>query len=160
MSRVAIIALSSLLLVGLVGAVTFGFVTNWGKHDDNKLASSSKAVQAICNPTDYKDACFKSMAYVKSDDPKELVKAAFASAKAELTDIASKSTTVKELEKDPKTAQAVKDCKELFQDAIDDFQRSFDKIGKFEFDQVNFFPLCYRFFLLTYNWLLINFCMD
>ncbi|KAL2941085.1 putative pectinesterase/pectinesterase inhibitor 21 [Bienertia sinuspersici] len=137
MSRIAVITLSSLLLVGLVGAVTFGFVTNWGSSDNQKLASTSKAVQAICSPTDYKDACVKSLASEKTDDPKELVKAAFASAKAELNQVASNSTTLKELENNPNTAQAVKDCKELFQDAIDDFQRSFDEIGKFEWDQVN-----------------------
>lgn len=137
MSRVAVITLSSLLLVGLVGSVIFSFVShNWNKPDP-KLANSSKAVQAICDPTDYKDACIKSLAKVKSDDPKELVKGAFASAKVELMEVSNSSTVLKELEKDPKTAEAVKDCKELFQDAIDDFQRSFDEVSKSDWNQVN-----------------------
>uniref|UniRef100_A0A803KNY0 pectinesterase n=1 Tax=Chenopodium quinoa TaxID=63459 RepID=A0A803KNY0_CHEQI len=138
MSRVAVITLSSLLLVGLIASVTFSFVShNWGKNNNQKLAASSKAVQAICNPTDYKDACLKSLATVRTDDPKELIKAAFVSAKAELIDISKNSMVLKELEKDPKTAAAVKDCKELLQDAIDDFQRSFDEISKSDMTQAN-----------------------
>ena len=135
MSRVIIITLSSLLLVGLIGAVTIGFVTNWGK-DEPRLTSTSKAVQAICQPTDYKEACMQSLSTVKTDDPKELVKAAFASAKNELFAIVDNSTVLKELEKDPITAVSVKDCKELFQDAMDDFQRSWDEVGKFDGDKV------------------------
>ncbi|XP_057550748.1 probable pectinesterase/pectinesterase inhibitor 21 [Amaranthus tricolor] len=135
MSRVIIITLSSLLLVGLIGAVTIGFVTNWGK-DEPRLTSTSKAVQAICQPTDYKEACMQSLSTVKTDDPKELVKAAFASAKNELFAIVDNSTVLKELEKDPITAVSVKDCKELFQDAMDDFQRSWDEVGKFDGDKI------------------------
>ncbi|XP_021742600.1 probable pectinesterase/pectinesterase inhibitor 21 [Chenopodium quinoa] len=138
MSRVAVITLSSLVLVGLIASVTFSFVShNWDKNNNQKLAASSKAVQAICNPTDYKDACLKSLATVRTDDPKELIKAAFLSAKAELIDISKNSTVLKELEKDSKTAEAVKDCRELLQDAIDDFQRSFDEISKSDMTQAN-----------------------
>ncbi|KAL9248130.1 hypothetical protein vseg_021488 [Gypsophila vaccaria] len=136
MSRVTVVALSSLLFVGLVVAVTIG-VLNYANTEDAKPSTSTKAVQEMCQPTDYKEACFKSLSRVNSDDPKELVKAAFESTMLEISEVASKSKVLKELEKDPKTAEAVKDCKELFQDAIDDLQRSFTEIGDFDFNKVD-----------------------
>ncbi|KAL0367767.1 UNVERIFIED_CONTAM: putative pectinesterase/pectinesterase inhibitor 28 [Sesamum radiatum] len=40
-------------------------------------AGSTKAVQSICAPTDYKDTCEQSLSHSNATDPKELIKAAF-----------------------------------------------------------------------------------
>ncbi|KAH9614547.1 hypothetical protein KSS87_006923 [Heliosperma pusillum] len=136
MSQASIITLSILLLVGLVAAVAIA-VLNYAANNDKGPTTSAKAVQEMCQPTDYKEACFKSLGKVNSDDPKELVRAAFESTKDEIKEVADKSEVLKELAEDPKTAEAVKDCKELFQDAIDDLQRSFEEIGEFDINKVN-----------------------
>ena len=137
MSRVVVITLASLLLVGLIGAVAFGFVSTWTRSDDGEkkgMEATTKAVQAMCQPTDYKEACFKSLSGVHTDEPKELIRKAFESAKLELANVAQNSTVLKDLERNPATTEAVKNCKELFEDAIDDLQRSFDEIGKMEWN--------------------------
>ncbi|XP_074277546.1 putative pectinesterase/pectinesterase inhibitor 28 [Silene latifolia] len=136
MSQASIITLSILLLVGLVAAVAIA-VLNYAANNDRRPTTSAKAVQEMCQPTDYKEACFKSLGRINSDDPKELVRAAFESTKDEISEVASKSEVLKELAEDPKTAEAVKDCKELFQDSIDDLQRSFEEIGEFDINKVN-----------------------
>ncbi|KAJ8443513.1 hypothetical protein Cgig2_016996 [Carnegiea gigantea] len=137
MSKVVVITLASVVLVGLIAAITMGFVTNWGKQEEDKKAeATTKAVQAICQPTDFKEACFKSLSNVDTDNPKELVRAAFRSAKEELNAVYHNSSVLRELENDPRTADSIKVCRELFVDAMQDLQRSFEGLEEFEWNRV------------------------
>ncbi|GMH07734.1 hypothetical protein Nepgr_009574 [Nepenthes gracilis] len=136
--RVAVIAVSSMLLVAMVVAAIW-VKSDWSlsPKDGSKQAevsTSMKSVQAICQPTDFKETCVKSLsaAAQNSSNPKDLIKAAFEVAAAEINKVAENSTLLKELEKDPKTKTAVDDCKELFGDAVDDLKRSFNEIGRLD----------------------------
>lgn len=130
--RMAVMAISSLLLVAMVVAVTVGSRSNSKK--DGEISASMKAVEAICQPTDFKDTCISSLssAAKNSSDPKDLIKASFEVAMNEINNVANNSTLFKELEKNPETKKATDDCKELFQDAVDDLKRSFNQVGEFQ----------------------------
>lgn len=83
--RVAIIGVSSLLLVAMVVAVTVG--NQNGMEDDiennrkNHVASTVRAVQTICHPAEYKKECEDALTSEAEannvTDPKELIKIAF-----------------------------------------------------------------------------------
>ncbi|GAU29383.1 hypothetical protein TSUD_31900 [Trifolium subterraneum] len=84
--RVAVIGVSSLLLVAMVIAVTVDINQN-GLQDDvesnsrNHVASTMRAVQTVCHPTEYKKECVDALTSEAEagnvTDPKELIKIAF-----------------------------------------------------------------------------------
>ncbi|KAF4393634.1 probable pectinesterase/pectinesterase inhibitor 21 [Cannabis sativa] len=144
--KIAIIGTSTLILVAMVVAVAVGF--NRGETDYQATASpspagsvstTSKAVQAICQPTDYKQTCESTLSKAAGNttDPKELVKVAFDVAVSYIGEAIKKSSTLKELAKDSRTNQALANCDELLNYAIDDLQDSFHRIGPFEMSKLD-----------------------
>jgi pectinesterase len=142
--KIAIIGVSSVLLVAMVAAVAVGVTRNHGssKTDDNAnnggdVSTSNKAIQTLCQPTDYRETCEKTLtsAAGNTSDYKALIKAGFQVAVEELNKAIANSTTLRELAKDSRTNQALENCKELIEYAIDDLQESFDKIGAFEYSK-------------------------
>ncbi|GAB4835784.1 hypothetical protein Ancab_000700 [Ancistrocladus abbreviatus] len=136
--RLAVVGISSMLLVALVVAAA---VEIKGGDSDNagQISTSTQTVQAICQLTDYRQTCESSLssAAKTSSDTKELVKAAFKVAMDEINKVSKNSTLLKELKKDPRTKNAVDDCKELFEDAIQDFNRSINQIGHFDLNNID-----------------------
>ncbi|GAB2287299.1 hypothetical protein Dimus_021681 [Dionaea muscipula] len=134
--RFAIMGISSLLLVAMVVAVSLESRSIHVKKEGGEISASMKAVQAICQPTDFKDTCINSLSSMapNSTDPKDLIKASFEVAINEINNVTTNSPLFKELQKNPETKRAADDCKELFQDAIDDLRRSFHEVGQFDFD--------------------------
>lgn len=139
--KVAIMGASALILVAMVVAVAVG--VNKGKDDDDNnhsgstsgsVSTSSKAVQSICAPTDYRETCESSLSSAagNTSDPKELIKAGFQVAVQHLKLAIQNSTTLKDLAKDSRTNQALSNCEELMDYAIDDLQDSFTKLGAFD----------------------------
>ncbi|KAL0368216.1 UNVERIFIED_CONTAM: putative pectinesterase/pectinesterase inhibitor 28 [Sesamum calycinum] len=98
---------------------------------------STKAVQSICAPTDYKETCESSLSHANSTDPKELIKAAFDFTVKNIGDILTNSPLLKEAAKDNGTKQALEICQEVLDTAIDDLRRSFDKVGEFDVLEAN-----------------------
>ncbi|XP_030474461.2 probable pectinesterase/pectinesterase inhibitor 21 [Syzygium oleosum] len=144
--KVAIAAASALILVvaavAVVAAVTKSSSGSGDAQGETKQVSATmKAIQAMCQPTDYKEACVKSLetAGPNVTDPKELIKAGFNVAMKKISEAAEKSVTLKELAKDPRTSQALENCKELMEYAIDDLQNSFDKLGALDMSKVDEF---------------------
>ncbi|BFG15056.1 putative pectinesterase/pectinesterase inhibitor 28 [Prunus yedoensis var. nudiflora] len=142
--KIAIIAVSSLFLVAMVIAVTVGVTTSRSKgggtkSNDGQTTTSTKAIQAICQPTDYKETCQKSLesAGGNSTEPKELIKAGFKVAMDKLHEVIKNSTTLQELAKDPGANQALENCKELLDYAIGDLAASFDKLGPFDISKID-----------------------
>lgn len=139
--KVTIIGLSAIVLVGVVVAVAVGI--NKGGGDDKgsggggKVSTASKAVNTMCQPCDYKEACAQSLQNANSSDPRELIKVGFEVAVKDMKEAVSNSTTFQEAEKDPRTSDAFGICKDLLNTAIDDLHRSFDKVGKFEMDKMD-----------------------
>ncbi|KAI5650838.1 hypothetical protein M9H77_36843 [Catharanthus roseus] len=145
--KVSIIGISSILLVAaVVGTVTYGVNRNTGAASSGNpseggnggVQTSSKSVQAMCQPTDYKEACENSLAGAKNtSDPKELIKVAFEATEKQIGDAIKNSALLQEAAKDPRTSQALDNCKELLETSIDDLKRSFDKVGTFDVTQMD-----------------------
>lgn len=138
--KVAIMGASALILVAMVVAVAVG-VHKGGSDDDDhsssgSISTSSKAVKQICAPTDYRETCETSLSSVNSTDPKELIKAGFQVAVQHLRVAIENSTTLKELAKDPRANQALSNCEELMDYAIDDIQDSFNRLGAFDISKL------------------------
>lgn len=143
--RIVIISLSSILLVAMVVAVTVGVNLNRLDSSDPKngnkfhqVSDSMKAVESICQPTDYKQDCIKTLHAEagQTTDPKELIQAAFKVAMKRISDGVKKSTVLHELEKDPRAKQALSNCEELLDSAIAELKRSFAEVGEFDLSQV------------------------
>ncbi|CAN0914121.1 Putative pectinesterase/pectinesterase inhibitor 43 [Linum grandiflorum] len=146
--RVAIIGISSILLVAMVIAVTVGVNNNNGGDGGDpagggsNIAASKKAITAICQPADYRDSCEQSLEKSAPNvtDPKELVKIAFTIAQKSIAEAVVKSGALKELDKDPRTHEAIVTCKELMNMSIVELQDCLDKVTEdFDFSRLDNF---------------------
>lgn len=142
--KVAIIGLSSLLLVAMVVAVAVGVSHGHGgpapsNGGSGEISTSTKAIQAICQPTDYKEACVESLSSAAGNitDPKELIKVAFKVTVNQINEAVKNSTVLQELEKDPRSSQALENCHELMEYAIDDLEKSFSQLGEFDITKLD-----------------------
>ncbi|KAJ7977906.1 Pectinesterase [Quillaja saponaria] len=144
--RLTIIGVSSFLLVGMVVAVTVGVNIHQNSNDDAKagnksheVSASVKAIKTICQPTDYKQECVRSLhgAAGNTSDPKELVKVAFEVAMNKIREGAKKSIVLQDLEKEPRAKKALDQCKELMELSIGELKHSFDKMGEFDISQID-----------------------
>ncbi|XP_057958456.1 probable pectinesterase/pectinesterase inhibitor 21 [Malania oleifera] len=144
--KVAIIGVSSIVLVAMVVAVAVGVSHRQGSSagtgsssGSGDISTTTKAVKAICQPTDYKETCEKTLSSAagNTSDPKELIKAGFQVAMNEIREAAKNSTTLQELAKDPRTSQALENCRELMDYSIDDLQNSFNQLGEFNLSNLD-----------------------
>lgn len=136
------IGLSSVVLVAVVVAVAVGVNKNNNQSSSSGgggsgISTSNKAVKAMCNNVDYKDACEESLSNTNSTDPKELIKVGFEVAVNDLKSAIGNSTTLKDAAKDPRTSDAYGICKDLLETAVDDLHRSFDKVGSFDVSKLD-----------------------
>ncbi|CAA0821427.1 Probable pectinesterase/pectinesterase inhibitor 58 [Striga hermonthica] len=134
--KFAIAGLASILLVAMVVAVAVG-VTRKNSADGASVGTSSKAVQAICSPTDYKDACEKSLANANSTDPKTLIETAFNSTIDDIVSAVKSSALLKEAAKDDSTKAAFDVCDEVLGTAVDDLKRSISRVSELDGSKVN-----------------------
>ncbi|KAK4804843.1 hypothetical protein SAY86_004660 [Trapa natans] len=138
----ATVAVSTLILVVIGCAATVGIVKynegGTGGGSDH-IATSSKAVQTMCQPTDYKEACVESLQGASSDvtNPKDLVKVSFNFTKDKLGQILEQSATYKEAEKDPMAKQALSICRDMMDLAVDHLEQSFERIGVLDVSKVD-----------------------
>uniref|UniRef100_A0A7N1A2U0 Pectinesterase n=1 Tax=Kalanchoe fedtschenkoi TaxID=63787 RepID=A0A7N1A2U0_KALFE len=145
--KMAVIGVSSIFLVAMVIAVTVGVSRNGdsgssGSGDSSSsggsgISSSTKAVQALCQPTQYKQTCEESLAGSDSNDPKELIRVGFEAAKKQISLALQNSTALQKLEKDPSAEKALEVCDDVLDLAIDDLAKSFDKLGEFDISKVD-----------------------
>ncbi|KAK8511290.1 hypothetical protein V6N13_013707 [Hibiscus sabdariffa] len=127
------------LLVAVVAAalaVFFAVGLSNEKKDDDQTLTSKKAIQTLCQPTQFKETCEESMASSNSSDPKELIRTEFQSTVAEIKNLVANSKTVKELQADDNTKDAFRSCQELFDWSIQDLERSFDKLGAYNMSKI------------------------
>ncbi|KAL3577529.1 hypothetical protein D5086_019033 [Populus alba] len=140
--KFAIIGVSSIILVAMVVAVAVGI---GGSQGDSKpesspkgqISTTSKSIKAICQPTDYRETCEESLSKAAGNttDPSKLVQAGFKVTIEALQNAINRSTTLKELAKDPMASQALDNCRELMDDAIAELEHSFDLIESFQASQ-------------------------
>lgn len=138
--RYAIVGVSSILLVAMVGAVAVGLTRGGGQEHAGaaEISSTQKNAEVLCQSTEYKDTCMKSMDKASNNtDIKELVKLALNSTAEEFINQMNNSTLFKELGKDNMTKQALDICKEVFGYAVDDIQKSISTIDEFEVSKIS-----------------------
>ncbi|KAF1001809.1 hypothetical protein AG4045_019015 [Apium graveolens] len=126
---VTLVGVSSIVLVAVAIAVAVSLNKN---HDDAKFSTANKSVKTMCEATDYKDACAKSLSSSNSHDPQELMKTSFKAAISDINEVVGKSKTLEDASKDSRTKDAYKLCKDLLETSVSDLDRSGDKIGKLE----------------------------
>ncbi|KAL7220731.1 hypothetical protein ACSBR2_013591 [Camellia fascicularis] len=141
-NKIAVLGISSILLVAMVVAVTVSVSRNNSSSDassDNgQISTSSKAVQQLCQPTDYKNSCEKALATAgNTSDPKVLIKAAFNVTVKHIHEAINNSTFLQQAAKDPRVNDALENCKELLDFSIDDLQKSFEMVGDFDVTKMN-----------------------
>ncbi|KAL9671896.1 hypothetical protein QQ045_009469 [Rhodiola kirilowii] len=128
------IGISIFLVVGVVLGVIVG-VGNRSSSDDSEkdLATSGKAVSTICDPTEYKEACMKSLGTVVrngSATPKEFIQAAIDVTIEKVKDALSHSGNISQGVTNATQKMALDDCKDLLQFAIAELQASFSSVGE------------------------------
>jgi len=133
--KVVVAGVASILLVAAVVAVVVGSTKNGGAEKPS--TGPTKAVQAICSPTDYKETCERSLAHANTSEPKELVKLAFDATVENIGDVLKNSAVLKEAEADPNTKDAYNVCKEVLETAVDDLKRSVEHVGVLEVSKVS-----------------------
>ncbi|KAL3641931.1 Condensin-2 complex subunit H2 [Castilleja foliolosa] len=126
--KVAVAGLASILLVAAVVAVA---VSATHKNGDS-VTTSTKAVDAVCSPTDYKDTCKKSLANANTTDPRELIEVAFKAAIDDIAGVVKESALLKEAAKDKSTKDAFNVCEEVLGTAVDDLKRSVEKVSELD----------------------------
>ncbi|CAM8902735.1 unnamed protein product [Rhodiola kirilowii] len=145
--KMAVIGVSSIFLVAMVIAVTVGVSRNGGgssglsdsgsSSSGPGISSSTKAVQALCQPTEYKQTCEESLSGANSNDPKELIRTVFEAAKKQISLALQNSSALQKLEKDPSAAKALQVCEDVLDLPVDDLTKSFDKLGEFDISKVD-----------------------
>nr|GMC71028.1 pectinesterase 3 [Ipomoea batatas] len=128
--RIIILAVSAVLLVGLVIGIVAGTVFHKKNKNDgsgsgeggDSTRSTSKSVQAICSVTEYKDSCVSSLSQVAGDkttDPKKLFVLSLQLAADSLKKLASEPAGWAKGAADETIKKAIDVCGEVFDDAID-----------------------------------------
>ncbi|XP_057486043.1 pectinesterase-like [Actinidia eriantha] len=143
--KVAIIAVSSILLVAMVVAIAVGVTHkgNQGSGGDSstggaQVSTTSKAVQQLCQPTDYKATCENALSTAGNiSDPKTLIKIAFNVTVKHVEEAIRNSSFLQKAVKDPRVHDALENCRELLEYSINDLQRSFNQVDTFEFSKMN-----------------------
>ncbi|CAK8572490.1 unnamed protein product [Lathyrus sativus] len=146
--RITIIGVSSLLLVVMVVAFMVGTNSSHNNHENNiehnkknGVASTMKAVQSICKPTDFKQECVESL-YAEAEarnvtDPKELIKIAFNVTINKIGEKLKETDLIHEVEKDPRSKDALDTCKNLMNLSIGELLRSLDGIGSLDLNDID-----------------------
>ncbi|KAK9664888.1 hypothetical protein RND81_14G075100 [Saponaria officinalis] len=127
---------SIIFLVGL-GTILVVGVRNANKSDNpassSPLSSSSKAVQAVCGPTDYKEACIQSLNSIannQSATPKDYIQVAINATIDAIRESIEKSRNISKEAIDPFNKMALDDCREMLQFAIDELHEAFSNMSK------------------------------
>ncbi|KAF5781933.1 putative pectinesterase [Helianthus annuus] len=139
-TRLAILTAASLVLLGCaIALVVMVHRHSEPKSETPKADDDIKAsIKAVCENTDYKQTCIDSLtkAHTQSTDPYDHVKTLFEISIAQLDDAAKNSSLMKEVQKDPRTNDAIKSCKELAGLAVTDLRRSFDNMNIFNLNDL------------------------
>lgn len=145
--RIAIIGVSTFLLVAMVVAVTVsvnikdkeGSINDGKEGSKSHVASTMKAVKTLCAPTEYKKECEESLTSNAGNttDPRELIKIAFNITINKISDGLSKTELMQEVEKDPRTKEALDTCKQLMNLSIAEFTRSLNAFDHFDLNNLD-----------------------
>ena len=118
-----------------------GFEDDIEDNRRNHVSSSMKAVETICHPTDYKKECEDTIAAEAEagnvTDPKELIKIAFNVTINKIGEKLKETDLMHEVEKDPRSKDALDTCKQLMDLSIGEFTRSLDGLGELDLQHID-----------------------
>lgn len=103
-----------------------------GSGESQGISTSTRTVTQLCQPTDYKEACEKTLSKVNdTSDPKEYVKAAILATVEAAKKSFNLSTSLigKADPNDKDVKMSLEDCKDLLEDAVQELQASFSTVG-------------------------------
>lgn len=138
-AKVAIITVCALLVVATVVAIIFAREEK--KTDTVKVSATTKAITNLCSNTDYRQTCVDSLeaSGANTTDPRKLIQITFNATIEEIRKAAENSTTLDEVEKDPRGKAALQSCRELASRATADLERSFFKLKEFDLSHLDVF---------------------
>lgn len=142
--KMAVVGVSSLILVAMVVAIvleTGSFFQDSSSEggDSKRVKTSTKAIKEICQPTDYKQKCIKSLTSVAGNDttdPQQLIKLSFKVAINQIKKALKESSLLKKAADDPRTSKALKNCNELMNYAIEDLNNSVKRFETFSIGEI------------------------
>ncbi|KAG6525699.1 pectinesterase-like [Zingiber officinale] len=141
-NKMFVVAGSSIILVACVFAVTVS-VSRHGADSSSgggaTLQTTSKSIQSICQPTDYKQECESSLVASGADnetDPKKLVQMIFDATIERVREGMNHSSLLQKAAEDPRTQKALEACNELLDYAVDDLRNSVEKFASMEMSRV------------------------
>jgi len=136
--RITIIALSTIVLIGVVFAAVFGTVAHNNNHNSNDNAPSvSNSVKAVCDVTLYKEACYSSLGSLAPSGqvrPEDLFLLSINVALGEASkavEYFSEKGGFSGFNVDNRTMEDLKNCKDLLGLAVDHLNSSLASGGKF-----------------------------
>lgn len=134
-SKFVVIGISVFLVVGVVLGVIVGVGNRTTTTDSSEkdLATSGKAANTICDPTEYKEACMMSMGNVVSNGtatPKDFIQAAIDVTIEQVKAALNHSGHMSQGVTNATQKMALDDCKDLLQFAVAELQASFSSVGE------------------------------
>ncbi|VFR01743.1 unnamed protein product [Cuscuta campestris] len=131
----AVLGVCSLILVAMVVALTIGSQDSEPENSgQDGITASRKAIQAVCQPTTYKETCVKSLFAsnaTQSTDPRDLIQVAFNVTIKDIRDSIKNSSLFLNLKDDPRSKAALENCEDLANQAIEDLRRTLAKFKDF-----------------------------
>uniref|UniRef100_J3MTI2 Pectinesterase n=1 Tax=Oryza brachyantha TaxID=4533 RepID=J3MTI2_ORYBR len=135
---VAVGGASVLLIIIVMGGAAVAYNAGFGDGGSSSSSSGdggaqpslsgvSKIIKAMCAQTDYRDTCEKSLAKVASNasassSPRDIVRASVAAIGDAVEKAFDKSGEI--VSDDPRVKAAIADCKEIYENARDDLERT------------------------------------
>ncbi|KAF7837600.1 putative pectinesterase/pectinesterase inhibitor 45 [Senna tora] len=141
--RIAIGAVCTIVVIGLIGAAAFVVVSRNEENEVNdgtkpasdstkQIAQGEKLVKTICSSTDYQDKCMTSLSkeVQKDSKPKDVLKISITVALEEISKAMNKTTSFNF--QSEKEKGAFEDCKKLLEDAKEELGLSSSRVTAVE----------------------------
>ncbi|URD84499.1 pectinesterase [Musa troglodytarum] len=140
-NKVAVLSVSAIVLVAVVATVAVTVSNRYSQPEKTEFSTSNKNIKDFCRPTDYQATCESSLSEVADNttDPKELVNLAFQVTIDHIKKAFDHSTVLSEAAKDSRTSDALENCRELLDYAIDDLKSSIDRLDGFSLTKLDKF---------------------
>ncbi|GAV78530.1 Pectinesterase domain-containing protein/PMEI domain-containing protein [Cephalotus follicularis] len=134
MNKAIVSGVSIILVVGVcIGVIVGVSRKNSSDNDDAVLSTTSKAVSAICSPTDFKQACVDSLGSLANNGsatPKDFLEVAIKATVEKVQAAMNNSQSIfGKFGSNDTQKMAMDDCKDLLQFAVDELQASFSTVG-------------------------------